>query len=144
MGYPVQFDLSPRSQYPGHSPDLQGPPNFVIRDIRFDSYHRCWISTWGNGIYLVDLGKNRWTPFSPSNIRTVVYGGAEWRLESQPWMVFACSFPCIFLVNEKDLSTRTILFDSTTMAFSRAAIRRPAEYPLASHVGRRLLLLFLQ
>ncbi len=97
---------------------MQGPPNFVIRDIRFDSYHRCWISTWGNGIYLVDLGKNRWTPFSPSNIRTVVYGGAEWRLESQPWMVFACSFPCIFLVNEKDLSTRTILFDSTTMAFS--------------------------
>ncbi len=97
---------------------MEGPPNFVIRDIRFDSYHRCWISTWGNGIYLVDLGKNRWTPFSPSNIRTVVYGGAEWRLESQPWMVFACSFPCIFLVNEKDLSTRTILFDSTTMAFS--------------------------
>ena len=123
---------------------LQGPPNFVIRDIRFDSYHRCWISTWGNGIYLVDLGKNRWTPFSPSNIRTVVYGGAEWRLESQPWMVFACSFPCIFLVNEKDLSTRTILFDSTTMAFSRAAIRRPAEYPLAPTIGWRLLFLFLQ
>jgi ligand-binding sensor domain-containing protein len=97
---------------------LEGPPKVVIRDIRFDSYHRCWISTWGKGIYLVDLGKNTWTPFSPSDIRTVVYGGTEWSLESQPWMVFACSFPCIFLVNEKDLSTRTILFDSTTMSFS--------------------------
>lgn len=96
----------------------EGPPKLVIRDIRFDSYHRCWISTWGNGIYLVDLGKNRWTPFSPSDIRPVVYGGAEWRLEGQPWMVFACSFPCIVLVNEKDLSTHTIPFDSATTAFS--------------------------
>jgi ligand-binding sensor domain-containing protein len=94
-----------------------GPPKLVIRDIRFDSYHRCWISTWGNGIYLVDLSNNHWTPFSPSDIRPVVYGAAEWRLQNQPWMVFACSFPCILLVNEKDLSTYTIRFDSTNMAF---------------------------
>jgi hypothetical protein len=95
----------------------QGPSNLVIRDLKFDSYHRCWVSTWGSGIYLVDLPTNRWQPFSPSAIRTVVYGGAEWRLEGQPWMVFACSFPCIVLVNEKDLSTYTIPFDSTTMSF---------------------------
>jgi ligand-binding sensor domain-containing protein len=62
----------------------QGPPGLVIRDIRFDSYHHCWISTWGNGIYLVDLRNNRWTPFSPSDIRPVVYGGAEWRLKANP------------------------------------------------------------
>lgn len=96
----------------------QGPPNLLIRDIRFDSFHRCWISTWGNGIYLVDLSKNRWSPFSPSDIRPVVYGGAEWHLDGQPWMVFTCSFPSIILVNEKDLSLYTIPFDSTSISFS--------------------------
>ncbi len=110
------YNLDPDTRNVNHT--WQGPPNLVIRDIRFDSYHRCWISTWGKGIYLVDLRDNRWTPFSPSAIRPVVYGGAEWRLEGQPWMVFACSYPCIVLVNEKDLSTYTIPFDSTTMTFS--------------------------
>jgi ligand-binding sensor domain-containing protein len=96
----------------------EGPTQLIIRDVTFDSHHRCWVSTWGNGIYLVDLSTNRWQPFSPSPIRPVVYGGAEWRLEGQPWMVFTCSYPCIVLVNEKDLSAYTIPFDSTTMAFN--------------------------
>lgn len=109
------YNLDPNTRDILHT--WQGPSNLVIRDLKFDSYHRCWVSTWGGGIYLVDLSKNNWQPFSPSPIRTVVYGGAEWRLEGQPWMVFACSFPCIVLVNEKDLSTYTIPFDSTTMAF---------------------------
>jgi ligand-binding sensor domain-containing protein len=108
-------NLDPDTRDVNHT--WEGPPKLVIRDIRFDSYNRCWISTWGHGIYLVDLRENRWTPFSPSVIRPVVYGGAEWRLEGQPWMVFACSYPCIVLVNEKDLSSYTIPFDSTTMAF---------------------------
>ncbi len=95
----------------------QGPSQLTIRDIKFDSYHRCWVSTWGDGIYLVDLPNNRWQPFSPSPVRPVVYGGAEWHLEGQPWMVFASSSPCIVLVSEKDLSTYTIPFDSTTMTF---------------------------
>jgi len=25
----------------------QGPLNLLIRDLKFDSYHRCWVSTWG-------------------------------------------------------------------------------------------------
>jgi len=94
-----------------------GPSTFVIRDIKFDSYHRCWISTWGNGIYLVDLGKNRWEPFASSPVRPVIYGGAEWRLEGQPWMVFVTSAPSVVLVNEKDLSSYTIPFDSATITF---------------------------
>jgi ligand-binding sensor domain-containing protein len=109
------YNLDPNTRDVLHS--WQGPSNLVIRDIRFDSYHRCWISTWGNGIYLVDLPRNNWEPFSPAPFRPVVYGGAEWRLEGQPWMVFACSSPCIVLVNEKDLSTYSIPFDSTTMTF---------------------------
>jgi len=112
----IIYNLDPDTRNINHT--WEGPSRLVIRDIRFDSYNRCWISTWGNGIYLVDLRGNRWTPFSPSDIRPVVYGGAEWRLEGQPWMVFACSYPCIVLVNEKDLSTYTIPFDSTTMTFS--------------------------
>jgi ligand-binding sensor domain-containing protein len=111
----IIYNLDPDTRNINHT--WEGPSRLVIRDIRFDSYNRCWISTWGNGIYLVDLRGNRWTPFSPSDIRPVVYGGAEWRLEGQPWMVFACSYPCLVLVNEKDLSSYTIPFDSTTMAF---------------------------
>jgi ligand-binding sensor domain-containing protein len=112
------YNLDPNTRDILHT--WKGPTQLVIRDIKFDHYHRCWVSTWGDGIYLVDLPNNRWQPFSPSPVRPVVFGGAEWRLEGQPWMIFACSTPSIVLVNEKDLSTYTIPFDSTTMAMYAA------------------------
>ncbi|HEV2354204.1 MAG TPA: hypothetical protein VGR89_08175, partial [Puia sp.] len=95
----------------------QGPANLVIQDIHFDHYDRCWISTWGNGIYLFDPKTNSWQPFAPSDKRSVVRGGADWRFDGQWYMVFACSTPALLLVNEKDLSFYAVPFDYSPLQF---------------------------
>ena len=97
-----------------------GPAGVVIRDFCFDSQNRCWVSSWGKGLFLFDPGANSWQPFFHSDKRSVVYGGAEWRIEGQAYMVFACSSPCLVLVNERDLSASPFFFDSTQVAFYAA------------------------
>ena len=97
-----------------------GPADLVIRDLCFDSYNRCWVSTWGKGLLIFDPGANSWQPFFPSDKRPVVFGGAEWLIEGQPYMVFACSRPALLLVREQDLSPSTFPFDSTEVAFYAA------------------------
>jgi ligand-binding sensor domain-containing protein len=117
------------------------PDSVVIRFIAFDSHNRCWVSTWGDGIYLFSPGtatapsghlaaptdrhtangRTRWIPpnsepatwqpFSPSPSRPVAYGSAEMTLNGRPHMVFSCSLPGLLFVNEEDLTTFTYAFD---------------------------------
>lgn len=112
----ILFRLDPHTQ--DITSAYAGPAGMTIRSFCFDSYNRCWVSTWGKGIYLFDPIHNSWQPFAQSSARPVIYGGAEWRIDGRPYMVFACSSPCLLLVNEQDLSTFVYPFDSTTTAFS--------------------------
>jgi len=88
------------------------PDSIFIRRIDFDSYSRCWVSTWGKGIYLFDPTTAGWRPFAPSPSRPVAYGAAEWTLNGHPYMVFTCSLPGLLFVNEQDLSAWPYPFDS--------------------------------
>jgi ligand-binding sensor domain-containing protein len=112
----IVFSLDPRTKHITHT--YPGPPDLLIRDIHFDSQNRCWISTWGKGVFLFDPAGNRWQPFAPSDRRQVVFGGAEWQIDGQPYMVFTCSSPSLLMVNERDLSFFSYFFDSTGFAFS--------------------------
>jgi ligand-binding sensor domain-containing protein len=91
------------------------PEHIIFRSIFFDEYNRCWVSSWGKGIYLFDPGQNKWKAFSPSRTRTVVYGAVEWEINGKKILVFACSSPGLFLVDEDDLTTHSYFFDSTNV-----------------------------
>lgn len=110
------FSLDSRTKKVTHR--YPGPAGLLIRDICFDSYNRCWVSSWGKGLFLFDPGANSWQSFFPSDKRSVVYGGAEWKIEGRPYMVFTCSSPALVLVNERDLSASPFPFDSTQVAFN--------------------------
>jgi ligand-binding sensor domain-containing protein len=90
------------------------PGPLLIRAVTFDSYDRCWVSTWGNGIYLFDASHNSWQAFHPSKERPVARGGAEWVVNGIPYMVFACSTPALLLVDERTLNIYSYPFDGTT------------------------------
>jgi ligand-binding sensor domain-containing protein len=96
----------------------QCPDQIMIRNIFFDSHGRCWVSTWGKGIYLFDPEHNKWQPFSPSKITTVVFGTVEWEVNGKKILVFPYSAPGLFFVDEEDLRTWTFLFDGANIAFS--------------------------
>ncbi|HTB25238.1 MAG TPA: histidine kinase [Puia sp.] len=88
------------------------PDQILIRQIFFDSHNRCWVSTWGNGIYLFDPLQNEWQFFNPSKGRTVVYGAAEWEISGVKTLVFSCSTPGLLFVNEENLSASSYNFDA--------------------------------
>jgi ligand-binding sensor domain-containing protein len=94
------------------------PDSILIRYIAFDSQNRCWVCSWGKGIYLFDPGAGSWRSFCPSPHRPVIWGAAEWYIEGIPYMVFSCSSPCLLFVNEEDLSTYPYPFNSSGVAFT--------------------------
>ena len=95
--------------------DYPYPGDLLIRGLFFDQYDRCWISSWGKGIVLLDTDKGIWQLFHPSKDRPVIRGGVEWVVNGVPYMVFACSTPALLLVDERDLSFQVYPFDGTTM-----------------------------
>lgn len=94
------------------------PGDLLIRELAFDRYDRCWISSWGKGIVLLDTRNGGWQSFHPSKDRPVIRGGVEWVVNGIPYMVFACSTPALLLVDERDLSIQMYPFDGTTMMMS--------------------------
>jgi ligand-binding sensor domain-containing protein len=94
------------------------PDQIIIRHILFDSQNRCWVSTWGKGIYRFDPEQNKWERFNPSKDLSVVYGATEWEEGGNKMLVFSCSTPCLFFINENDLSTHTYFFDADQVALT--------------------------
>ena len=85
----------------------------LIRQIFFDSHNRCWVSTWGKGIYLFNPLQNEWQFFGPSKDLTIIFGAAEWVVNGTKTLVFSCSTPSLLFVNEDNLSTSSYFFDAS-------------------------------
>jgi ligand-binding sensor domain-containing protein len=94
------------------------PDQILIRQIYFDNRNRCWVSTWGKGIYRFDPASNQWQPFLPSKERLVVYGAAEWELNGRKTLVFSCSGQRLLLVNEDDLKSSSYTFEEENAALT--------------------------
>ena len=77
-----------------------------IYDILFDSYNRCWVSTWANGIYCFIPDKNSWSqlPLKKAVKPTTKYG-VEWKWNGMKFLVFATNDPGILFINEESLET---------------------------------------
>ena len=97
---------------------LRCPAATIIQTLVFDDHGRCWVCTWGKGLYLLDTERNVWRRFCPSKSGAVVYGGTEWILDGQAYLVFACDLPGLLFVNERDTSTYTRLFDASSLMMS--------------------------
>ncbi len=105
------FQVDPDSK--GLKRIFKSPDQILIRQIFFDSHNRCWVSTWGRGIYLFNPLQNDWQFFSPSKGRTVVYGATEWVVNGTKTVVFSCSTPALLFVNEENLTTNSYEFDAS-------------------------------
>ncbi|HXB44907.1 MAG TPA: histidine kinase, partial [Puia sp.] len=91
------------------------PEPIIIRYIFIDSYNRCWVSTWGKGIYLFTPELNGWKPFSPSKNIPIILGTAEWEINGKKILVFSCGNSTLFFIDESDLTTYTYLFDAANV-----------------------------
>jgi ligand-binding sensor domain-containing protein len=94
------------------------PDQILIRHIFFDSHNRCWVSTWGKGIYVFDPSYKKWQSFGPSKQLSVVYGATEWVENGRKMLVFSNSTPGLFFVDENDLSTGSYLFDGANVSLT--------------------------
>ena len=82
------------------------PEDIGIYSIFFDSQNRCWLSTWGNGIYVFNPGENTWTLFSNGQIEHAVAAKpVEWTLNERKYIVFATNFFSLLLVDENNLKS---------------------------------------
>ncbi len=91
------------------------PEAIIIRYIFIDSYNRCWVSTWGKGIYLFTPELNRWEQFSPSKNIPIVFGTTEWEINGKKTLVFSCGYSTLFFIDETDLTTYSYLFDAANV-----------------------------
>jgi ligand-binding sensor domain-containing protein len=97
-----------------------GPEEVVIMDLFFDSYGRCWVSTWGMGIFRFTPEQNQWLPFKPTKASSVVRGAAEWEINGRKVLVFTCSSPGLLFVDEGTLAIHFHAFDAANVAFQGA------------------------
>ena len=87
----------------------------VITDVFFDSRNRCWISTWGKGIYQLDTEKGLWQPLTSAKGLTVVLGADEWSVNGKKMIVFSEAIQGLIFVNEDNLNTSSYLFDGSKL-----------------------------
>jgi ligand-binding sensor domain-containing protein len=105
------FQVNPGTKGLMHT--FKCPDQILIRQIFFDSHNRCWVSTWGKGIYLFNPLQNEWKFFNPSKGLTVVFGAAEWEVNGMKTLIFSCSTAELFFINEENLNTNSYYFDAT-------------------------------
>lgn len=85
-----------------HCPDA----DIGIYDIVFDSYNRCWVSTWRNGIYWFSPYQNLWHPLSLENIvHPFIKYGVEWKWNGKKFLVFAIDPTALLFIDEESLKT---------------------------------------
>jgi ligand-binding sensor domain-containing protein len=87
------------------------PDSILIRHIQFDSRNRCWVSTWGNGIYLFAPDQNSWKQLPASKIFPIVLGSAEWDLNGRKFLVFTHQPSGLLFVDESNLKTYSHEFE---------------------------------
>ncbi len=78
-----------------------------IYDIIFDSYNRCWISTWVNGLYKFNPEQNSWNRMTLKNLpENTIKNGVEWNWNGRKFLVFAIGNPGLLFVDEETLQTK--------------------------------------
>jgi ligand-binding sensor domain-containing protein len=96
----------------------QCPEPLTITDVYFDSYDRCWVTTWEKGIYRFNVENNNWKPFAPEKGLKVVYGAAEWNLNGRKMIVFTNSVPGLTVVDEENLNTWSYFFSGLNVSLT--------------------------
>lgn len=76
----------------------------VIYDLIFDSKNRCWVSTWGNGLYTFNALEDSWRHFQWNGYHgVVVKTGVEWKWNDGRFLIFPLSSPALLFIDEETL-----------------------------------------
>ena len=87
-------DLGIKQEY--HTPGLQ------IQMVYFDSQNRCWIASWGQGVFILDPETGVLTQFNIEQNEFVALGFATWKPEGKNYIVVA-SDNSMIVVDESTL-----------------------------------------
>ncbi|HET7116587.1 MAG TPA: histidine kinase, partial [Hanamia sp.] len=77
-----------------------------IYDVIFDSYNRCWVSTWADGLYRFSPEQNLWSQMPLKiPVNTLIKYGVEWEWNGRKFLVFSVATPGLLFIDEKTLAT---------------------------------------
>ncbi len=88
-------DFSVEREYA--APDLQ------IQMIYFDSQDRCWVASWGEGLFILDKNSGSLQQFAIGNNKFVVMGFGNWKQQTKNYIVLA-SDNSMIVIDEDSLS----------------------------------------
>ncbi|HTQ27080.1 MAG TPA: histidine kinase [Puia sp.] len=102
------------------------PEQAAITQVFFDRQNRCWVSTWGKGIYLFTPEVNKWESislagtFSAAQSLSVILGAAELEINGRPFLVFSSIAPGLYFIDEENLKSYSYLFDGSAVSIQLA------------------------
>ena len=64
-------------------------PGLQIEMIFFDSQNRCWVASWGQGVFMLDQATGVLTQFNIEQNQFVALGFATWKQEGKSYLVVA-------------------------------------------------------
>ncbi len=111
-----------------------------IQDMYFDNKGRCWIATWGKGIFLLDLltGSTRQFPLSVKDI--VAFNFNSWTFNGKKYII-VCSDAhySLILIDEETLAYKSYLSESNTTLVLRSFVDRDNNLWLATNNGAKVV-----
>lgn len=81
--------------------------DIAIYDVLFDSFNRCWVSTWSNGIYQFKPDENSWESLPLRHVvNPLIKDGVEWKWNGKMFLVYAINPTGLLFVDEESLEVR--------------------------------------
>lgn len=90
---------------------FRSPQNINITSFYFDSRNRCWITTWGGGIWLLLTERNEWIPIKLNPAIKVFTCINGWNFNNREFIIVGVEFFGLILIDAVSLQAHYYLMD---------------------------------
>jgi ligand-binding sensor domain-containing protein len=105
---------------------IKMPEQFTVTHILFDSQNRCWISSWGGGLYELNTFTNTFNKINISNKQIISLGCVEWKWNNQSYIIVCNDGNGISIVNTSTGQHKNIILKENNYADAHAVYVRNA------------------
>ncbi|RYY69729.1 MAG: hypothetical protein EOO13_08660 [Chitinophagaceae bacterium] len=123
-------DFSVEQEYPA--------PGLQIQQLYFDSHNRCWVGSWGEGLYIFDKNSGNLKQFTIDENKFVVLGFNAWKQPSKNYLVLS-SDNSMIVIDEDSLSYQKFSNNTERFRLNSSFADKDNNLWLACEDGIRLV-----